>query len=298
MLDIHAHIQFPDFAPDRDEVIARARAAGVEQMIVVGTDLGTSRAAIALSERYAFLYSSVGVHPHEFGESRGASHEGRNEMRELREMARHPKVVAVGECGLDYFVRREQPTDNGQQSVVSDEQKLIQKEGFLAQLEIARELGFPMIIHTRPSAGTMDAYEDVFSVLSDSKIVNRDSKFVLHCYQGDTGITRKFLSLPDVYFSFAGNVTYPVKKALSGTKDDILETVKLVPTERLFVETDCPYLAPQAHRGMRNEPAYVALTAAKVAETLGIGTDDLSRATAHSFRNIFPGARRESDMIV
>jgi TatD DNase family protein len=298
MIDIHAHLQFSDFDTDRDAVIARARAARVEKMIIVGTDIETSCAAIALAEKHDFLYASVGIHPHEYDESRFSIEDLRIRTEQLREMAKHPKVAAIGECGLDYFIRNPRPiTDNRQQEpdtlrpTIGDSQKMVQREGFMAQLEIAREAGVPLIIHTRPSAGTMDAYEDMFSVLSDSKIVNRDSKFVLHCYQGDTDITRKFLSLPNVYFSFAGNVTYPVKKSLAGSKDDILETVKLVPLDRIFVETDCPYLAPQAHRGTRNEPAYVCLTATTVAEAKGITTDELDVAMSRSLRGVFLGER-------
>lgn len=314
MIDIHAHLQFPDFDADRDEVISRAREAGVEKMIVVGTDLESSRAAVELAEKHEFLFTSVGVHPHECKEQRAGSREQEPQrVAALRELAKHPKVVAIGECGLDYFVRAHQGTTNNEQRTVgneqgatnneqgtggeeqrtiSDEQKHIQREGFLAQIGIAREAGLPMIIHTRPSAGAMDAYEDVYSVLQSESVnlkseIFSDSKFVLHCYQGDTEITKKFLTLPNVFFSFAGNVTYPVKKALVSSKNDILEAVKLVPLEKLFVETDCPYLTPQEHRGTRNEPAYVLLTAAKVAEAKGVRIDELETDIGRRFTVIF-----------
>lgn len=319
MIDIHAHLQFPDYDADRDEVIARARAAGVERMIIVGTDIETSRAAVELAQRYDFLSAAVGIHPHEFNEveqipistsqaphkseipntkiqnsgSRikpGMTERGSSELEwiaELREMAKHPKVVAIGECGLDYFVRvhqettiREQRTGSSKQRTISDAQKAIQREGFLAQMDIARELGLPMIVHTRPSAGSMDAYEDLCGMLSDPGVSHPTSKFVLHCYQGDTDVTEKFLGLPHVYFSFAGNVTYPVKKVLVGTKDDIVETVGIVPLDRMFVETDCPYLSPQEKRGTRNEPSYVVLTAARVSALKGVDV----RALEQSFR--------------
>ena len=362
MLDIHAHLQFPDFDADRDAVILRARAAGVERMIIVGTDLVTSRAAIALAEKHEFLLASVGIHPHEFGERLSSSSSpfrkgegsslrdggvgmrtenitphsvgtdsspfGKGEqegwVQELREMARHPKVVAIGECGLDYFMRNQQPitdnqsptTNNPQQKsdalqlTIGVERKTSQRDGFLAQVGIARELGLPLIIHTRPSAGTMDSYEDVYEILTENQklithneatrdfglsVIGDGLTVALHCYQGDTRITEKFLSLPGVYFSFAGNVTYPVKKALAGSGSDILETVKLVPLERLFVETDCPYLAPQEHRGTRNEPSYVRLTAEKVAAAKGVGVDEIEAAVAGSFDDVFLG--RDSGLI-
>ena len=275
MIDIHAHLQFSDYDADRDEVIARAREAGVEKMILVGTDLVTSRQAVELAGEYDFLFASVGVHPHEFSGDPGDSWIG-----ELRALAVHPKVVAIGECGLDYFSRDPAVP-------VPDGWKAFQREGFLAQLGIAREKGLPMIIHTRPSKGSMDAYEDVLSILSDPETADRRSKFVLHCYQGDTEVTERFLGLSGVYFSFAGNVTYPVKKALMGTKDDILEMVRLVPTDRMFVETDCPYLAPQSVRGTRNEPAYVRYTIGSVAAGKPVSLEALDVTIRKTFDQVF-----------
>lgn len=199
-------------------------------------------------------------------------------INDLRALAKHPKVVAIGECGLDYYSRNQQETVNSQQ-------KIIQKVGFLAQIEIAQELGLPLIVHTRPSAGSMDAYEDVLEILRDTKYMIHDT--VLHCYQGDTEITKKFLELPNVYFSFAGNVTYPVKKAFVGTKDDVTETVKLVPLERLFVETDCPFLAPQSKRGQRNEPAFVMETAEKIASLKGVSVGELNQRVIENSERVF-----------
>lgn len=282
MIDIHTHLHFKDYDADREAVIARAREAGVEKMILVGTDLKSSRAAIELAEQYEFLYASVGIHPHEYADARFSIEDSRRETEKLKELAKHPKVVAIGECGLDYFSR--DPA-----RPITDEQKKMQRDGFMAQMEIAKECGLPSIIHTRPSKDSGDAYEDVFEILKNHSpfITRHTSSFILHCYQGDTEMTRKFLGLPTVWFSFAGNLTYPVKKAVGGTKpariaprsgaggDDIRETVKLVPMERLFVETDCPYLAPQAKRGERNEPAFVVLTAEKVAELKDISWEGL-----------------------
>lgn len=326
MLDIHAHLQFPDYDADRDAVIARARGAGVEQMILVGTDLESSRAAVELAGKHEFLSASVGIHPHEFNEveqipsstsqtpnkseipntkiqnsgsrvkpgmtERG--NHGQDWIAMLRELARHPKVVAIGECGLDYFVRvhqgtmnNEQRTGISEQRTISDAQKAIQREGFLAQMDIAREAGLPMIIHTRPSAGSMDAYADLYGMLSDPDIARSASKFVLHCYQGDTDVTEQFLRLPRVYFSFAGNVTYPVKKVLVGTKNDIVKTVGLVPLDRMFVETDCPYLSPQEKRGTRNEPSYVVLTAARVSALKGVDARVTEQALRSNFSEVF-----------
>jgi TatD DNase family protein len=302
MIDIHTHLHFKDYDADRDAVIARAREAGVEKMILVGTDLESSRAAVELAEKHDFLFASVGVHPHSFNEIEGEITNTKSQMPNkaqiqnskfqteidgICELARHPKVVAIGECGLDYFVRKGQGTRSMEQGTISSRQKTIQREGFLAQMDIAKELGLPLIIHTRPSVGTMDAYEDVFEILLDSKFKIQNSKFVLHCYQGDTEITKKFLGLPNVYFSFAGSITYPVKKALVGTKDDPAEVLRMIPMERIFVETDCPYLAPQPMRGSRNEPAYVTMTAERMAETKGTDVKELELAVNRGFPRVF-----------
>ncbi len=134
--------------------------------------------------------------------------------------------------------------------------------GFLAQIKLAEELGLPLIVHCRANAGASDAYEDMSTLLSQVKTI----PIVLHCYMGDTEVTKQLLALDNVYFSFTGNITYPVKKTWVGTKDDLRETVKLIPLDRLFTETDCPFLSPQSKRGERNEPASVVEVAAKVAE--------------------------------
>lgn len=296
MIDIHTHLYWKDFDEDQDDVILRATMGGVTRMISVGTDLVTSRQAIEVAAAHDGIWASVGIHPHDADESRIKNQESptpqsrgldssprageRGWIDTLRELARHPKVVAIGECGLDYFVRSEQGT-------VSREQKERQKEVFLAQIAIAKELDLPIIIHTRPSAGTMDAYEDVREILLTT---HYSLSAVLHCYQGDTEITRRFLELPNVYFSFAGNITYPVKQSLVGTKDDLGETVKLVPLDRLFTETDCPFLSPQAKRGERNEPDFVRFTAEKVAGLHGTDMTAIEEATERNFRQVFTKA--------
>jgi TatD DNase family protein len=362
MLDIHAHLYWESYDADRDEMIRRAFDAGIEKMICVGTEPGDNPKAVAVVERYEGIYAAIGIHPHFFNEyikkespiikiQETNNHQlpitnfqnkfenqseektgsrvrpGMTEwMVELRELAKHPKVVAIGECGLDYYVR--QSTDSSQQTTITEEQKMIQREGFLAQIEIASELGLPLIIHTRPSAGTMDAYEDVFEILtynlrhttnnsptpqfrglnSSPRAGERElktngsvknplslisyplSSAILHCYQGDTEITKKFLELPNVYFSFAGNITYPMKKAFIGTESDLAEVVKLVPLSRLFVETDAPFLAPVPHRGDRNEPAFAIATAEKICELKGCSREELDRVFRAGFRAVFTKA--------
>ena len=290
MLDIHAHLHDSAFDADRDEVVRRARAAGVEKIITIGTDIEESRRAIACAEKYEGVFASVGIHPNEI-ESPNANHQ--EILSELKEIAlSSDKVVAIGECGLDYFVRegrgKRETADAppaGGTTVVSEREKALQKELFLMQIDLAQELNLPLIIHCRPSTGTVDAYEDVFEILHNTKYKIQNT--VLHCYMGDTEVTKKFLELPGVCFSFTGNITYSVKKSVAGTKDDLTEVVKMIPIDQMLAETDCPYLAPVPHRGERNEPANVALVASKIAEIKGISEEEVKRATALNAEKIF-----------
>lgn len=277
MNDIHTHLYWHTYDTDRDAVVARARVAGVEKMLVIGCTVDESRQAIAIAEQYSDVYAAIGIHPQEFNDL-GLKIDDVG-ISELKKLAESTKIVAIGECGLEYYSHNpEQP--------ISEEQKAAQKEGFLLQVALAEELQLPMILHCRSSAGTQDAYKDLFQILQ-SKIINLKSA-VLHCYMGDTEVTKKFLTLPNVFFSFTGNITYPIKKVMAGTKDDLTETVKLVPLERIFTETDCPFLTPQSHRGERNEPAYVTEVAAKIAELHGRDVTTIEQVTKENFKKVFP----------
>lgn len=288
MLDIHTHLYWKSYDADRDEVVARARAVGVKEMLVIGCTVDESRQAIAVAEKYPDMYAAVGIHPHEFNkQSTTNSQQLAKEIEDLRELAQNKKVVAIGECGLDYYIH--QSAASSEQKTISSEQKAFQKEGFLAQIELAQELKLPIIVHCRASIGSADAYEDMFSILKNhlSLISHPVSHFVLHCYMGDTEVTQKFLTLPNIYFSFTGNVTYPVKKAILGTNDDLTETVKLIPLDRIFTETDCPFLTPQSQRGERNEPAYVRETLGYMASLLGVEVSLLEQTTENNFKKVF-----------
>ncbi len=322
MLDIHAHLHDAAFDADRDEVVRRALDTGVTKIITIGTDSMESEKAVACAERYENVYASVGIHPHEMNhlvkipntkyQILNQSHNDQiNEwVNTLKDIAKSSsKVVAIGECGLDYFVREEeggeisgrtvlkverplllQTTDAppaGKATAVSEEQKALQKAGFLAQIELAKELNLPLIIHCRPSKGTMDAYEDLFSILSHPISRIQYPVSILHCYMGDTEVTEKFLELPNVHFSFTGNITYPVKKLLAGSKDDLTETVRLIPIDRILAETDCPYLVPQTHRGKRNEPVFVTEVVGKIAEIKGISREIGEKTITASAKMIF-----------
>lgn len=292
MIDIHNHLYFPQYDTDREETIARTFDGGITRMVSVGTELDDWEKALAITEYDERITAAVGIHPHWFTteleknkELRKNTEGPKNEILKLEAFIRmhREKIVAIGECGLDYFSRADTP--------VSEEQKTLQKEGFLEQVKLARELTLPLIIHTRPSVGSMDAYEDMFEILA--AVMSEASRqtqltVILHCYMGDAELTEQFLTLPNVYFSFTGTITYPIKKILEGTKDDPRHVVEMIPFDRILTETDCPFLAPQSHRGGRNEPGYVREVATKIAEIKGVGFDELNDRIEANAQKIFP----------
>lgn len=252
LIDTHTHLDDPRYDADRHEMIARARDAGVEAMVTIGCDLATSRAAVALADQYPFIYASVGVHPHE------VRHIGDGWYDELRQLARHEKVVAYGEIGLDYHYNHSPPKE--------------QRDRFREQLQLARDLGLPVIIHTR------EAQEDTIGILRDEG--SSQIGGVFHCFSGDTWLAKDALDL-GFYLSFSGILTFQNAGMLR-------EIAKTVPTDRLLIETDCPYLTPVPHRGKRNEPSYVR----HVAETLvplmeADGVETIARLTAANARRLF-----------
>lgn len=277
MIDAHTHIQDTQFDIDREEVLQRAFDAGVEKMIVVGTDVFESKRAIAVAEQYESLWAAVGIHPNECNRW-NSIHDQQGEFLKLEALAQHSKVVAIGEVGLDYYARA------GEQ--ITEKQKRIQKEGFLVQVDLARKYTLPLIIHTRPSSSISDdAYADLFDLLC--ALTNLPRPAVLHCYQGNTEVTGRFLELSNIFFSFSGNVTYPVKKISQKTREDISETVRKIPLERILVETDCPYLAPQNVRGKRNEPAFVHSVVEEIARIQGVDVEQARFQIQQTFENIF-----------
>ena len=240
LFDTHAHLHFPDFADDLAEVLARARGAGVRRMLTVGTDPDTSRAAIALAAREPDVWASVGIHPHD---AQAADDEA---LSEIERLAQAPRVVAIGEIGLDFF-RDLSP-------------RPAQERAFRAQLEIARRARMPVLVHCR------DAHAETLAILAEHRVGEMGG--IMHCFSGDAAIARRCLDA-GLLISLAGPVTYPKARALP-------EVARLVPGDRLVVETDCPYLPPQPLRGKRNEPAHIALTVARVAELRGEPLDSLA----------------------
>ncbi|MGK2848620.1 MAG: TatD family hydrolase [Minisyncoccota bacterium] len=283
MYDIHTHLFWRDYDDDRDEVVRRAREAGVSRMICVGTSPEDNAQAVQMAENYTEVYASVGLHP-DFLDTLTDEANVTYFVQNLSSLVSHPKVIAIGECGLDYFTR-------GEEFPTSNQRKELQKYGWCAQLRLALEWHLPVIVHCRPTFGTMDAYEDLLMILENLyTTVRKMVPIVLHCYQGNVDITRRFLRLAPVFFSFTGTITYPIKKALAGTENDPEIVVSLIPLTRIFVETDCPFLAPQEKRGERNEPAYVMSIAETVCRFKQCSLADFNQAVTQSFAHVFAKA--------
>ncbi|HIQ02215.1 MAG TPA: TatD family deoxyribonuclease [Anaerolineales bacterium] len=248
LVDSHAHLDFPQFDGDRGTVIGRAREAGLVAILNVGTDLASSRAAVALAEAHDFIYAAVGVHPHDAKTLTPAV------LEELRTLARHPKVVAIGEIGLDYY-RDLSP-------------RPVQRRAFAEQLALAAELGLPAVVHSR------EAHDDVLAALGEW-----DGVGVLHSYSGGPERLEEVLSL-GFSVGLSGPVTFPEARKLRAV-------AALVPLDRLLVETDCPYLTPVPHRGRRNEPAYVRYVVEAVARARGEEPEGIARAAAENAHRLF-----------
>lgn len=254
-IDSHAHIEMSDFDADREAVIQRALDAGVEIIVCVGDgDVANDShsAAVRLAERYPFIYTTVGVHPHE------ARLLDDNLYARLKDLSEHPKVIAWGEIGLDYHY------DNSPRGV--------QREAFRRQLRMARERGLPVSIHTREAEA--DTLEILNAEWRDSQLAG-----VIHCFTGTRGFADAAVEL-GFLISFSGVVTF--KKA-----EELRETARAIPIEKILIETDSPFLAPVPYRGRRNEPAYVVETARAIAELRGIDLEELGLATSRNFRRLF-----------
>ena len=250
IVDAHAHLQWASFDNDREEVISRAREAGVECIVNIGFDVVGSRKGIELAETHEGLYATVGIHPH------NASRFDRNVLDELRKLSEHPKVVAIGEIGLDYY-RNLSP-------------RTAQRRAFEAQLSFAEELGLPVVIHDR------DAHNDTLKILA--KFKGRLSG-IMHCFSGSREMAEQCVE-SGFYISFAGPVTFPSSHKLQ-------TIAKWIDLNKILLETDSPWLAPQEMRGQRNEPAYLLFTARKIAELRKIPFVELAEATTKSAKEIF-----------
>jgi len=250
LIDSHAHIYYRDYAGDFDDMLKRADDAGVSAILVVGTDIESSRESVELAEKYPQLYAAVGVHPHDAGRVTNACYDI---IRTLA--ASSQKVVAIGEIGLDFY-RDRSPRD-------------LQELVFRRFLQLAADLNKPVIIHDR------DAHDRVMTILREEVV----RKGVLHCFSGDAVMASEAATL-GFHISIPGTITYPGNQLLR----DVVQSVSI---DRMLIETDCPYLTPVPHRGGRNEPAYVRLAAEKLAEVKGLTLEDVARITTKNASDLF-----------
>ena len=256
LIDSHCHLDSDQFDPDREAVIERALAAGVENMVAIGSGDGPPdlEAGIRLADRYAPLYATIGVHPHD------ASKAADDTYRRLAALAAHPKVVAIGETGLDYHY------DHSPRNV--------QRDVFVEQMRVARDARKPIVIHTR------EAWSDTIALLTEHWASSRLGG-IIHCFSGGPREAEQALAI-GFHISFGGIVTFP--KAVG-----VQEAARITPADRLLIETDAPYLAPVPNRGKRNEPAFVVETARKLAQLRGAEPDEIARITAGNFRRLCLG---------
>jgi TatD DNase family protein len=259
-VDSHAHLDGERFDADRDQVIARARDADVRTIVAVGTGdgPGTLDCAVKLADKHEEIYATIGIHPHEAKLAKEA------DFQQLETLAKKPKVIAWGEIGLDYFY--------------DHSPRELQQQVFTRQMGMARAAKLPIVIHCRPSDNSENAWDDFFELV-EQHWKPSGLGGVLHCFTGTWAHARRALDI-GFMISFAGNVTFP--KA-----GQIRDAARQVPLDRMFIETDCPFLAPVPHRGKRNEPAFVVETARRIGELRGLGADELGQQTSANFYEFF-----------
>ena len=252
LVDSHCHLDFPDFADELEAVIARARAAGIGRMVTISTRVRRQNELLAIADRFTDVFCSIGTHPHYAHEELDVT------AADLVARTRHPKVVAIGEAGLDYHYDRSPRQD--------------QERGFRTHIQAARETGLPLVIHSR------QADEDTARILEEE---TGQGAFpaVLHCFTGGPNLARRAIAL-GLFISFTGILSFKNSTALRAIAAEL-------PPDRILVETDAPYLAPNPFRGKRNEPAYVVETAKVLAEARGVSFDDIARQTTENFFALF-----------
>lgn len=252
LVDSHCHLDFPDFADELDAIVDRAERAGIERIVTIGTRIRQFDRIRAIAERYPAIYCSVGTHPHNADEELDIGPD------EIAAAADHPKVVAIGEAGLDYYY------DNAPREA--------QRQGLRNHIAAARDTGLPLVIHSR------NADEDMAAILQEEHARGAYAA-VLHCYSSGRALAETGIAL-GFYVSFSGILTF--KKS-----DELREIARGLPADRILVETDAPYLAPVPHRGRRNEPAYVTHTLQVLAETRGVAPAAMAAQTSDNFFRLF-----------
>ena len=278
LTDTHAHLDYPDYAEDLDAVIARAAEAGVRRLISIGTGIGSSRRAVALAEKYPSVYAVVGLHPTNVLEEAG------DWLDALREIAAHPKVVAIGETGLDYHhppseqlasspaisALQAEMFEDTEAAIIDGAYKAVQAEAFAAQLDLAAELKLNVVVHQR------DAWSDTLEIL---RPYTGKLRAVFHCFGNLPEQAQELLALGHLV-SFTGIVTFKNAQI-------VRDVVAAIPSDAYMVETDCPYLAPVPFRGKRCEPAYTRLVAEKIAEIRGVPLNEIAAATEATAAKFF-----------
>ncbi len=288
MIDAHIHLHDARYETDCDELIERFFAAGGEALVNIGTSVQESRDALVIAGKHEKIFSAVGLHPQVFngGEERqaewmqgiGADQKETERMEalksavgEIERMAENDKVVAIGEIGLDYFSHDDNEITFGQQKW--------QRTGFVVQIALAQKLGLPVVVHCRPrDVAASDAYFDCVQIVAD----NPQTQFVMHCYMGNVAVTEEFLALENVTFSFTGNVTFSKNDG-----DQMSDVLRIIPLERMMIETDGPYLTPKPHRGKRNDPRYIKYVAQRIASLKDVSADHVLQTTAFTTRKFF-----------
>jgi TatD DNase family protein len=271
LVDSHAHLEMEQFDSDREQMIARAREAGVHCIVAIGsgTGPGSLDCGIQLAEEYEFIYATIGIHPHEAKLATDA------DFDELELLAAKPKVIAWGEIGFDYFY------DHSPRGT--------QRNVFLTQLQLAQDAKLPVVIHCRPSDGDDNAWQDCLSLLEEHWRASGLGG-ILHCFTGTWPHAKRALDL-GFMISFAGNITFPKAQP-------IRDAARQVPLDRILIETDSPFLAPVPHRGKRNEPAFVKEVARQLGELRGISTEKASLQTARNFYNFFKLTESNKDKVL
>jgi TatD DNase family protein len=259
LVDSHCHLDFPDFADALDDIVARARAVDIGRMVTISTRVKQHAGVLAIAERFPDVFCSVGTHPHHAHEELDIG------TADLVARTRHPKVVAIGEAGLDYHYDYS-PRD-------------AQERGFRAHIAAARETGLPLVIHTR------EADEDTAQILEE-ETAKGAFPAVLHCFTGGRDLAMRAIAL-GLSISFTGILTFKASENLRAIAAEL-------PADRILVETDAPYLAPGKFRGKRNEPSYVVETAKVLAQTRGVGFDEIARQTTENFFRLFSKVRRST----
>ena len=262
LVDSHCHLDFADFEPERDAVVQRALDAGIKRMVTISTRVRKFNTIRAIAETYESVYCSVGTHPNNAHEELDITAD------DLVRLSEHPKVVAIGEAGLDYHYDYAPPE--------------AQRQGFLVHIEAARRTQLPLVIHARRA-------DDDMAEILEQETAKGAFPFILHCFSSGRALAEKGIEL-DGYISFSGILTFK-------NSPEIREIATIVPRDRLLVETDAPFLAPLPHRGKRNEPSFVQHTAAMLAETIGVSNDEIARITSDNVFRLFSKMPRPSEEV-